>query len=63
MPEGERAEAAEAKDNGMKDNDSHTRKHFVKPLRNSIDEQVKADAKRRGCHNAELDPEILGKII
>ena len=56
MPEGDRAEAADAKDTGMKDDDSHTRKHFIKAVRNSIDEQVKVDAKRRRCHQAEFDP-------
>ena len=60
-PGGERDEAVEAKDNGMKGDDSHTRKHFIKALRTSIDDQGKVDAKRRRCRQAELDPRNSGE--
>ena len=61
MPGDGRAVAAEAKDSGMGVDESHARKHFIKVLRTSIDEQGKVDAKRRRCRKAELDPRNAGE--
>ena len=47
----------------MKGGASHTRKQLLKALQISIEEQEKVDAKRRGCHQAELDPRSSGEDL
>ena len=58
-----RVETAKATDNGMEGGASHTRKQLLKALKTSIDEQEKVDAKRRRCHQAELDPRNSGEDL
>ena len=58
---GERTEAHEGKHAGTKGDASQTRKNFIKALRASISGKAEVDAKRRRCHQAELDLKNSGE--